>query len=671
MIRSWSGNKIHGEIVDWSSFIVDEESCEKETAIEEFVDYHHTERRKEVNQKTKYLSHLSFDSHFDEANDCFCVSYPFDGIELPSGFDANARHRNWLTQIQKIRKMNQAECEKIKVSMTRKTEIQKRKILNRAKSKGKGGYLASTSATINCQVPKLEFSAAPADKENKSLKTSKEDSEYLVRETRLKHKRILKQYIQNLLRKRQMELTKAEDAREKEKENRKLLQDIVLSKGKHYVRQKIDTNISATKTGPQNTQAPQEKEETNEKKLKSIKMHKIHNQDTTLEPHTVNKDSTQHPAIATKCHNDFVAWKHKRNIPSNKKVFIISGWYPSIWQELINIGWAFNDEKESIFFDFKFTLSSSEIDFKRVSSNQVINHFKNSTCLTTKSGLISTLAKAPFLAFHNKNYLDFFPRAYDLSRYNDLVAFITDALILKGQSSLSCLLLTKNDPQPIKVNVGVLNNVTKFLQSHRNMPLSEAGDNILSTDRKIINLFHYLIIYKSEEWLFQTVDSLDFEDEFLKLLMSLFRVKQDDYFIKKWKAIKTSMLKYMNKLEELDNPMRLGINYTLDKSSTRSRQSYIDGDGSTENLWILKPPGKSRGRDIKVFFDLKALLKHILPSIKASKPNSFIVQKYIETPLTIEGHKFDIRQWVLVTSKLTYLIKIPISLCCSNDSKQY
>jgi tubulin monoglycylase TTLL3/8 len=59
----------------------------------------------------------------------------------------------------------------------------------------------------------------------------------------------------------------------------------------------------------------------------------------------------------------------------------------------------------------------------------------------------------------------------------------------------------------------------------------------------------------------------------------------------------------------------------------------------------MKPGGLSRGRGIQLFKNLENIMEFF-----KNKDAPWIVMKYIENPLIIHKRKFDIRQWVLVTS---------------------
>ncbi|XP_056896040.1 probable tubulin polyglutamylase TTLL9 isoform X1 [Takifugu flavidus] len=75
--------------------------------------------------------------------------------------------------------------------------------------------------------------------------------------------------------------------------------------------------------------------------------------------------------------------------------------------------------------------------------------------------------------------------------------------------------------------------------------------------------------------------------------------------------------------------------------------------GST---WIMKPAGKSQGKGIFLFRKLKEIMdfkKHITRSDEqrdTSQVENFVAQRYIENPYLINGRKFDLRVYVLVTS---------------------
>lgn len=89
---------------------------------------------------------------------------------------------------------------------------------------------------------------------------------------------------------------------------------------------------------------------------------------------------------------------------------------------------------------------------------------------------------------------------------------------------------------------------------------------------------------------------------------------------------------------------------TVGDLQKRFPQTGIDGD---QNIWIVKPSFSSRGIGVHCLKTLKDAF------LRSKHIQAKVIQKYIENPFLmslpgpggrVERRKFDIRQWVLVTS---------------------
>ncbi|GLC66151.1 hypothetical protein PLESTF_000390500 [Pleodorina starrii] len=89
--------------------------------------------------------------------------------------------------------------------------------------------------------------------------------------------------------------------------------------------------------------------------------------------------------------------------------------------------------------------------------------------------------------------------------------------------------------------------------------------------------------------------------------------------------------------------------FVLPKEAAAFEEAYVRALHGVEatcvqpvglNLWIQKPVGLSRGRGISLLTSLK----------QVNTAEAMVVQRYLTNPLLVEGHKFDLRLYVLVTS---------------------
>lgn len=63
-------------------------------------------------------------------------------------------------------------------------------------------------------------------------------------------------------------------------------------------------------------------------------------------------------------------------------------------------------------------------------------------------------------------------------------------------------------------------------------------------------------------------------------------------------------------------------------------------NSASHNIWIMKPIGLSRGRGISMVTDANSL----------TYSQASVLQRYVDRPLCLDGYKFDLRLYILVTS---------------------
>jgi hypothetical protein len=117
----------------------------------------------------------------------------------------------------------------------------------------------------------------------------------------------------------------------------------------------------------------------------------------------------------------------------------MTGWYPAVREALLARGWHENGDRESFYFDLKWTLRSTELKQAELQPLQLTNHFLKNTAITTKVGLMKNLKQ---LIWHMPIDVDeIFPRCFDLSSGDDLQNFMDDFQVAAAEAMLKQLVV--------------------------------------------------------------------------------------------------------------------------------------------------------------------------------------------------------------------------------------
>ena len=273
--------------------------------------------------------------------------------------------------------------------------------------------------------------------------------------------------------------------------------------------------------------------------------------------------------------------KKEALINEETKVFICDWNYPDISNALISRGWYQNQDDTSQFFDLKYARKA------RIPENlkdwQVLNHFPRNFELSAKWNLAGNMIKKSDKKFLKSE--EYFPKCFQMEN-KGLQIF---QVYYKIQYAVSYLRKFE-DGEDVE-----LDKVFAAL---------DIIERIISWGDKELKLS----LVKSSEWLLLTSGPI------------------------------------CNHPPPCSDTMLTTLNRTKMVLSTLILINPQYSMSGKQNIWIIKPGRKSRGRDIKILNSLEEILKYI------EVPNYWVAQKYIENPLLINNRKFDIRQWVLITN---------------------
>ncbi|XP_008407829.1 tubulin monoglycylase TTLL3 [Poecilia reticulata] len=271
---------------------------------------------------------------------------------------------------------------------------------------------------------------------------------------------------------------------------------------------------------------------------------------------------------------------------------------------------------------FYWTNRRDAISTNNLQKEQIVNHFAKAGSFTTKAGLCVNLRNLHW--FDTADPDSFFPRCYKLAARDEKQAFIED---YRRTACTSLLKYVVEKDQNIQWNeiyqnfqdVQWLKKQNK-LRCKRLVP-SETVTTALKVCQEYLESLEHGDIDKS-------LEALLTQEQWEGFLNSYYLVAHGGAHIEKRENFVSSCKAMLQKLEKV------------------SPQLGIDG---TQNIWIIKPGAKSRGRGIKCEKRLDQILRLVNIDPTLIKESKWVVQKYIEKPFLIHDTKFDVRQWFLVT----------------------
>ncbi|XP_034022611.1 tubulin monoglycylase TTLL3 [Thalassophryne amazonica] len=265
---------------------------------------------------------------------------------------------------------------------------------------------------------------------------------------------------------------------------------------------------------------------------------------------------------------------------------------------------------------FYWTTRRDDIDCSTLRNDQMTNHYANAGTFTTKVGLCVNLRNLQW--FDTADPDTFFPRCYRLGAEDERHAFIEDF------RRTAC--------------TSLLQYVVETSGQRRNGAQVQGADMEDAAHQFVGQGVIDMALNACQEFL----SALDHSD--IDVTMETPSSVKDQ----QW----SEFLQHYYMIVHEGAPLKGNAAFVQHCQATISRLQQVcpqlDTDG-VNNIWIIKPGAKSRGRGIVCMNRLDDILALVDSDRALTKESKWVVQKYLERPLLVYGTKFDIRQWFLVT----------------------
>ncbi|MED6253532.1 hypothetical protein ATANTOWER_013282 [Ataeniobius toweri] len=233
---------------------------------------------------------------------------------------------------------------------------------------------------------------------------------------------------------------------------------------------------------------------------------------------------------------------------------------------------------------FYWTNRRDAINTNILQKQQIINHFTKAGSFTTKVGLCLNLRNLHW--FDTANPDTFFPRCYTLAAQDEKHAFIED---YRRTACTSLLKYVVKRDQNIQ-GKGISHNlqdvqVQRKQNKHRSKPL--VPSQMITTALKVCQEYLESLEHRDIDKTLETPQTLT-QEQWAEFISSYYLVAHGGAQIERSEHLVSSCEAMLQRLEKV------------------SPQLGIDG---TQNIWIIKPGAKSRGRGIKCAKRLDQILR--------------------------------------------------------------